>query len=740
MPIRAYRFDDYLSHVRSDELKPMARLWGGRSQLRKDDCLALIRKGLQDPAQARAAVASLAPYERTALALIKQLGGDAPIGALGVALRASGVPLPASRHVYSEDASTLIQPLIRRGLILTGYSYDPASTYGMSHGHGIVFSDERLLEHIGPPDYAPLAIKPGSPPAASVWRRPPTVVLDVLGVLQAVENIGDLPRTKSGAIHTSAVRQLTRALRWKQDLTVDGLNFPNPASAFIEALLLSSLLKLKGETLVLREPTARFATRSYAEQVSALLEGFMLARAWTEWPEHPWYGSEGEYQIQGRLALMVTLARLPAASGFFALDDLDQAVFKQIGEYFSLNYPPHRPYYYNKTPDEIRQEEAKRLAKLRADWQARERPWFQRALSTWLYYLGIVELGLANGVPVSLRLTDLGRAVLRPELHTSPEPSAPDQPPWIVQPNFDVIVYLDRTTPEQLAFLERHAERVTAQQHTAQYRLTRESVYRGLESGTSLETLLSDLQDGAVAVLPQNIVVEIHAWASLRESITLHKRARLIEFPSSQAREQAASKQWRGAPVGERFWLLTGPAPQDLDRTRIDYARPLPACLTVAEDGALTFKQAATDLIIRPQLGRWAERKSEQMWRLTQASVTQALAAGARLPDLFRLLEARLVRSIPALLETALRAWAGKRPTVEMENVIVLRCDDPQVLQILAASKKLRPYLRGFLAPDALIVNAEQLEALQEQLAWAGIRMADSLALSALDDPDLAQG
>jgi hypothetical protein len=436
---------------------------------------------------------------------------------------------------------------------------------------------------------------------------------------------------------------------------------------------------------------------------------------------------------------MIALACLPHTSGFIALDDLDQAIFQRIGEHFSLNYPPHQPYYYNKTPDEIRQEEAKRLAKLRADWQSREKPWFQKALSTWLYYLGIVELGLENGTLICLRLTELGRAVLHPELETSPKPSAPGQAPWIVQPNFDVIVYLDHTTPEQLAFMERHAERAAAQQHTAQYRLTRESVYRGLESGTSLEALLAELQHGALAALPQNVVVEIRAWAALRESITLHKRARLIEFPSSQARAAALDKRLHGTPVGERFVLLTGQTPQDLGQARIDYAHPLPACLSVAEDGTLTFKQAPPDLILRPQLDRWAERKSENEWQLTLASVAQALAAGARLPDLFRLLEARLVRSIPAILETALRAWAGKRPAVEIENVIVLRCDDPRLLQIIAASKKLKTSLRGVLAPDALIVNAAQLEALQEQLAWAGIQIVDTLTCDSIQDLDQMQ-
>jgi len=83
---------------------------------------------------------------------------------------------------------------------------------------------------------------------------------------------------------------------------------------------------------------------------------------------------------------------------------------------------------------------------------------------------------------VSFRLTELGKAVLHPAAEftvSAPAEGAADGSPgaWIVQPNFDVIVYLDRATPTQLAFLERHAERTQSQQYTAHYRLMRDSVY-----------------------------------------------------------------------------------------------------------------------------------------------------------------------------------------------------------------------------------------------------------------------
>ena len=125
MPAHSLRFDPLLPHIRSDELKSMVRMWGGGSQTRKDDCIALIRQGLADPAKVRAAVATLAPWEANALALVKAAGGALDGGALCVALRASGVNLPGRRSAYADDRITVLLPLIKHGLVLKASGSDP---------------------------------------------------------------------------------------------------------------------------------------------------------------------------------------------------------------------------------------------------------------------------------------------------------------------------------------------------------------------------------------------------------------------------------------------------------------------------------------------------------------------------------------------------------------------------------------------------------------------------------------
>lgn len=132
---------------------------------------------------------------------------------------------------------------------------------------------------------------------------------------------------------------------------------------------------------------------------------------------------------------------------------------------------------------------------------------------------------------------------------------------------------------------------------------------------------------------------------------------------------------------------------------------------------------------MRPNWIQWAERINPQQWRLTAASVAAAIRAGARLTELTAVLTARLHGAIPPLLGVALRNWAGRPVTVEVVGVTVLRCEQPETLAAIKASKVLKPYIRGELAPDTLLVDTEQVAEFRAHLAWAGLKIEPRLGV-----------
>lgn len=731
MAERRLCFDAHLLQVRSDDLKRMARTWGGSSQTRKDQCIALICAGLADPAKVRAAVASLAPWEVNALAFLKAAGGVLDGDALCVALRAAGAELPRSRMIYSNDHVNVLSPLIRRGLALGVSELNP--TYLQNYGSAEVYSDERLLAAVGAPEITPFKITPVSPPAVTIQRRPQSVALDLIGLLQALENQGGIGLTQGGAPRVNDMRRAAKAVGWAEDAPrMDGLAFPNLASALIHALWRGGVLKANDGLLRLAAPVSAFAAQSYVEQTRQIFYGFVSVSQWDERGQPTGY-YETARLIQARQALVIALAALPRqGANFFAVDDLDRALFERIGEHFSLSYPPSPPYSYGKTAEEARQELLAWRTKLRQDWLGRERVWLDHALTTWCYFLGIVELSFQDKALVALRLTDLGRAILHGSAAPAvPAPAAVGPAAWVVQPNFEVVVYLDRASPEQLAFLERHAERFQTQQHIAQYRLTRPAVYAALEGGSTLERLLAVLEDGAGRSLPQNVAAELREWAALREQVTLHRRARLLEF-ANEADRDAEAQRLSAAPIGERFLLLSAGQAKKLAgsrvQARIDYAAPPIRCLNADEDGLLTLERSA-NLLIEAQLGRWAEPRDGQGWQLTRESVAAGLQAGGTLPELLKLLADRLLGPLPPLLETALRAWAGEPATVGLADVTVLQCAQPAVFAAIVTSPKLRRFLRGELAPDLVVVDRGQLAAFQAHLRWAGLTISPGLTV-----------
>jgi hypothetical protein len=728
------RFDDYLPYVNSDILKAAVKLWGGRGSERKDDCIDIIRAGLSTPHRVRWAIEKLTPFEHTALTLLGWMGGIAPAAALAIGLRASGVALPKSRGWSSNPASELIDPLIKRGLLLTDNQRSPGSYYD-SYGTSnvMVFSDQRLLNEAGPLKLGPLKLTPAPAPSSSLYRRPPTVVMEIIGVLQAIEKLGGLQLTKVGAVRAGDTRKLAKALGWNGDtLDVDGLSFPDPAAVLPSALYQAGLLDDKGDRLVLTGSTDQFARQSFAAQIDGVFQGFIRAQEWREWSAKDWYDAHDTRYSQGRLALTVVLAALPVdAQAFVAIDDLDQALFDRIGEHFSLSFLTHMPYPYNKTPDQIRLEQEAWRVKLRQSWLGRERQWLQAAFTTWLYYLGMVELGMVDNQATSFRLTELGRTLLHPELATMLDtPAQGSAGAWLVQPDFEVLVYLDRATAEQIAFMERHAERVQAQQHIVRYRLTREAIYQGLESGSTPDELLERLRGGAATELPQNVLASIREWAGQREKISLRRAASLLEFKDRAARQAALDAGLAGTPVAEHFVLLVAPRANVSADAQVDYTLPPPASLVALEDGRIKQVTAAADLLLHPQLDRWAEQVEAGEWRLTEASVARAVKTKAPIDELFELLRARLTRPLPPLLGVALRAWAGDHPKAELARITVLRCTRPVVFGAIASSPAIAPYLRGTLAPDLLLVDERYVKLLKEQLAWAGLDVSDVLELT----------
>ncbi len=119
-------------------------------------------------------------------------------------------------------------------------------------------------------------------------------------------------------------------------------------------------------------------------------------------------------------------------------------------------------------------------------WEKVEANFIQSVVRGPLFWMGLVDLGWEGpqtGSPSAFRLTPLGLWLLK----QGPQPQIPAEGGQvIVQPNLHIIA-LDPIQEATLINLDHFAERLTAER-AVEYQLTRQSVYRGQQTGWEAPT------------------------------------------------------------------------------------------------------------------------------------------------------------------------------------------------------------------------------------------------------------
>ncbi len=751
------RFDaQHLERINADYLKPMSRLWGGRGNEKKADCIRYILNGLTSVDAVNIALRQLSPAKRASLALLKAKGGGIPAGMLEDTLLVYGYSvIPEVMHMryFDDDSSPFVAEMISNGLLLlipyyyTGYAdYSSVHYSGGARKHDFVFADERMLQQV---DWSiemhPFSLAPAAQtPAATTSRRSALVTLDLMAITQALAAMKPLSLTRNGGIRVADLRQFSKRMGWEKSPAFDGYKIPQMAPAVLDAWRFADWLHVSPDASTLSVMSDSFMQKPYLQKLALLAGAFINNEEWCE----IWDESDEEFEDfeeygrledlrQARFLFFHSLRALPDTGQFYALPAFMEALYDRVGEVMEsrYSYAPMKPSkVYNKSEQQYQQALAAWRPKHKAAWIARESVFGEAALTTWLYWLGLVELGRLEDHTLVFRLTDTARAILAGEEEepVSTVAAVSEHPAWVVQPNYDIIAYLDAVTPAQLAFLEIHAERRQAEAHTAHFQLTRDSVYRGLQQGTGVEELLETLRTGARMALPQNVEREIRDWAGQREQITITRKARLIAFPTPEQRTLALESGLKGKLLGDRYVRVAAEAQikaalkqvyglQTLPT--IDYAQAPEKCLQAGEDGTVKLVRDTGDLLVRGQLARCAEPVDATHWRITPASLARVRQAGVTAKTLLTFLQERVQSTLPPILEVIVGNALGTRDVVEADTAFVLRVTNKKLHTAITTNAKLKPLLLDVPGPDTIIVSLARLDEFKAQLDWLGIKL-----------------
>jgi hypothetical protein len=366
----------------------------------------------------------------------------------------------------------------------------------------------------------------------------------------------------------------------------------------------------------------------------------------------------------------------------------------------------------------------------RAYWMDGEGVWAANALLSTMVHLGVVERGRSGGARSErwcFRLTEVGKAVFgAPEVRI--EKAAGDVQCLTVQPNHEILLYLDTADGPTVTTLGRVASRTSATGIVQNFKLTRDSVYAALEGGMAPAEIESFLALRSRNGVPANVAHSLAEWSRKRESVVVRSSVALATgLPDGQ-------NAVRGRLVGKSFVVASsraaGKGAKDLGIAVESEA--MSKDWKVDEHGMVSPGKTVS-LVGKARLRRFAE-PSAGKWRITAESVWAAKERGVSADQVLGWLTAHLSHEVPPVLATAIRNWGGGRGRAFLDGVVLLQVNDPKAFEALRRSERLRPFLKGALAPGCLVVTEEGRKEVTKLLRDLGFSLDAECKLASLND------
>jgi hypothetical protein len=728
------------SGLKANEIAKAATLWLGKGAPKggRYERQVRVREAMKDEAAAARAALSLSRFERDALAAYRRYGGTADGTVMRLDLLARGALTVVSygerQFAWTRWGQNPLPGLFEKMALLSGRPGAASWYFGFSRETQrplpLYSLNAALAPHLEPAGPAPFPLPElKKEPQAEPARLPVEVALDLGRVFAYVAARGQVRLNKTGELGQPAVRALARAVPVGESADYP---LPDAAGLYFELLREAGALRVDhGEARPDPDGAARLFGLPTARQAHAWARAWLWAGHWADGlgavlvGTSPHSGEDEGTATTVRQVLAWALSCLAhAGNRWFGLGAFVGELRQRVGgrgysSYSHVREDAWEPHFPEAEGRECMNGEARE----RGYWYAGWGRTYANALMVTLASLGLVQRGRSRpgaGTADCFRLTTWGRAVFG-----APEVEAPGDEAeakfLVVQPNFDVVAYLNRATAAGAATLGRLVEGESAATGTVRtFRITQGSIYRAIEGGLPPAQATEFLRQHSQNELPANVVRVLSDALVRRESLAVRAGLTVLGFPSTAERDGYLANHL-GSACGERFVLIDKPKPPVKVAGALvsDHEGRERHTLTLDEHGRVRT-EAPLDIVQQARLRRLAEQ-DEGGWRLTAESVRRAVAEGIKSGLMFDWLEQHLAEPMPNLLAHALDNWTGKSPAVELGELLLLHVPNLEQYRALAASERLRPLLSGSLGLGWLAVPREKKKELTAVLEELGL-------------------
>ena len=364
---------------------------------------------------------------------------------------------------------------------------------------------------------------------------------------------------------------------------------------------------------------------------------------------------------------------------------------------------------------------------------SQRQPWAATFLLGIAYPLKLVQAAKDTEGGWLVRLAPAGRWLLGYAPEPAPPPAFPQT--LLVQPNLEIIAFRQGMTTSLIARLTKFANwKSLGAACTLQ--LNAESVYRGLESGLTFESLLQTLEKHGTRALPPSVVESLRTWADKRERITVYSSATLREFETPEDLHEALTRGINGTRMSELLLIVPGELPIEMLRHfRVsgnrDWGAPPEKCVEVAEDGVtLAVDLARSDLLLETQMQRFAEPvdgitvQGHRRYRLTPGSLEAARKTGLDVKDLDEWFVQRTGSSLTAAGRLLLQGSTTSK--VNLRQRLVLDVGSETVADGLLQWPQTRSLIEERLGTTTLAISADQWPELRNRMQALGIQIQEA--------------
>jgi hypothetical protein len=734
-----------LETMNADELKRATRFWYGKTAttMRKVECIRALTDLARNKERLKQGLASLTDRQKTILGVVSHFGGCVSGNLLQCELHARGLieeskrrPQPLNSRARDDDpvydlcSKLLLIPPGQSGWFELNYH-----SYGRWYPALALLPGVRELVSPTPP-LRWRSSGPGEPPGSS-WRRPAAAVaLDLWTIAHALAQMGTWKTNRGGALSKSVQNRL-RGLLAVDDQ--DPLTPPHVEILYYEMLRGLAAIRVERD-----HGTIDLAVLERNLGQPEPVQGWHWARAWLGTPL--WQDGIGavpdrdsDYDpVRIRPAELATARELvtwalnrvaQGLNDWLDLESMLTELWAVQGEstvhfyWHGYTWDPAFAPATNKDKFPVGPERS------RAFWLDSEGTWAANAIVVTLAHLGMVERGFAgthDRTRPCFRLTELGCAVFG-ALERATGSLLRERRFLTIQPNHEILAYLDVAEASTIYPLARFASRTSSGQDRVQrFVLTRESVYGALEAGMSNEQIEKFLQEHSKTGLPDLVARSLAEWTQKREALVIHPDVTL--FASTPEQRAAFRRADKGRLLGDRFMIAPRSALPSGKNARVCDHTGEQAHTWEVDEAGMVQTTGELDSIARARLSQIAE-PSKESWQITAASVRRARERGITAESILSWLQDHLVRPLPPLVETMIRNWGGAATTF-LGSLLLLQVRQPQAAAAILSSRRFRPFVVGQVSPDWFILRAEHKVEVEHLLQETGFTISQDYQLT----------